>query len=727
MALKQNSAIWQHFINIEEEGMAECKLCKHRLRNNRSYNLKQHLRKVHNEKNKIWDYFDNYVEEGVAQCKTCKRRMQNRTCNLRLHMRRSHNIEVEPAKLESLNTIPPLPYNEERIRAVLKVARRKMVDNSHLKENQNKKQRIFVKMDKSIIIRSVLGFVVEDKMTLNTIGSNHMQSILQPLCAAITEDEGKEFKVDVPETERMLALVANLIRNDFSNELHWRLLSLKIENDLFASPNTFLLTAMFIDKSQIQKRILGIINLENDEQLTECHIKDTLHKYNIDSNQIISAYWDNTKSNYHKHISNSEYLSEIENFEKYPDIQLGDIKVERYIGTMAHQCVLDVLKNPNIFKQFLECRNLVKFISDETNGYYELFEKHELPLPQLDSPWKYGSTHQMIAHLSEARSILDCIKYEQPDEPEDRFDMNDNMWSFIDAFRKYMNIIQKSIIKFYGEEMHCGDFYAQWLKCRLITEKYLSAETKADSCFHIILNELSNCIETRMQMLLTQDRYVACLYLDPRFQRTLNSPQKSIALEYLKKLWSRARLYNFEIVGKDTENLEDISIDDPSVDEDEDAFLNEFLSQDVQIKDNKTADVYRKIENLKLSFQMVDTNILLFWKGQQQTEPEMHALSSICLAIPATQNYCKINFNDFIQLESDENLSDFTKKHLLFLRLNPEQLTNAVKRLDLTKEDHSNESVSCESDSEDDNSNAASTSTAYSNDISAASKRSTVH
>ena len=639
MALQPHSAIWKHFNNIVEEGMAECKLCKHRLRNNRSYNLRQHLKKVHNEKNELWNYFENYVEEGIAQCKTCKRRMQNRTCNLRLHMRRSHNIEVQPTKINNqVQSIPPQPYNEERIKAVLKVARSKMVANSHLNDNPNKKQCIIVKMDKSILIRSVLGFVVENRMTLSTIGSKYMQSILQPLCAAISEDEGKEFKLDVTETERLLALVANFMRYDFSNELHWRLLSLKIENDLFASPNTFCLTAMFIDKSQIQKRILGIIQLENDEQFTESHIKDTLHIYNIDSNQIISAYWDNTKSNYYRQISNSEYLSEIENFEKYPDIQLGDIKVERYIGTIAHQCVLDVLKNPIIFKQFLECRNFVKFISDETNGYYELFEKNELALPQLDSPWKCGSTHQMIVNLSEARSILNCIKCEQPDEPADRFDMNDNMWSFIDAFRKSMNIIQKSIIKFYGEELHCGDFYAQWLKCRLITEKFLSAETNTDSCFYIILKELSNCIERRTQMLLTQGRYVACLYLDPRFQRTLNLQQKSIALDYLKKLWRLATLYNFEIVcSKDSE---DISNDDPPTDEDEDAFLNEFLSQDVQIKDTKTADVYKKIENLKLSFQMVDTNILQFWKGQQQTEPEMHALSSICLAIPATQVIC---------------------------------------------------------------------------------------
>ena len=88
------------------------------------------------------------------------------------------------------------------------------------------------------------------------------------------------------------------------------------------------------------------------------------------------------------------------------------------------------------------------------------------------------------------------------------------------------------------------------------------------------------------------------------------------------------------------------------------------------------------------------------------------------------QNYSKIIFNDFFQLESGENLTDFTRKHLLFLRLNPEQLNNAVKRLEFTEEENSNESVSSNGESEsedvltvDDDSNTASTSTAYTNNI----------
>lgn len=68
-----------------------------------------------------------------------------------------------------------------------------------------------------------------------------------------------------------------------------------------------------------------------------------------------------------------------------------------------------------------------------------------------------------------------------------------------------------------------------------------------------------------------------------------------------------------------------------------------------------------------------------------------------------------------LNLENDENLSDFTKKQILFLRLNPEMLSPVVKSLEFKKDVHSNES---ESDSEatlsaDEDSDSASIFTAY--------------
>lgn len=78
------------------------------------------------------------------------------------------------------------------------------------------------------------------------------------------------------------------------------------------------------------------------------------------------------------------------------------------------------------------------------------------------------------------------------------------------------------------------------------------------------------------------------------------------------------------------------------------------------------------------------------------------------------QNYSKTIYSNFYNLENDANLSDFTKKQILFLRLNPGMLTPAIKSLELKKDEHS---IEIESDSEatlsaneDNNSDSTSTS-----------------
>ncbi|KAM7358664.1 uncharacterized protein ACRADG_003551 [Cochliomyia hominivorax] len=640
--------------------------------------------------------------------------LKNRLCNLRLHMRRLHDIELQVPDIKITQKPPsPQPYDENKIKAVLQLAKRKMNEQLQFSDGKRSKHRLYIKMDKETVIRSVIGLVVEDGLSPHIFSSKHMDNILRPICEAISEKEGKKFKINEAEIERIISLIANYIRNDFSNDLHWRLLSIRIDTDLNASPNTFCVSAQFIDDGEIKTHMLGIIHLEDDGQLKEEHIKHILYKFNIDSNQVISAFWDHTKSKYKLNIKNSDYLHEIEQYEFYPDLNLGDVQITRYFGQSAQMCLLDILQNSTIYKSFLECRNMAKFLSEVSNGYYEIFEKNNLNIPQLDSPWKWGSTYKMMKDLHEARNILQNVKFENFDNSEEQFDVNDQLWSFIEAFCNSLTYLQKSILKYHKEELHIGDFYAQWLKCKLLTEKLLTANSEENSVSYLILTELLDAMKKRSNNLLNQERFVACIYLDPRFQRTLNEEQKSNAVEYLKKLWSRAKLYN-------TDESDTVEAAAELFDDDEDAFLNEFLSHDIQVKDTKTNDVYQKIERLKLTFQMVDTNILSYWRSQKSSDPEMHAISTICFAIPATEIYNKTRYLHIYRLDLDSNLSTFTKENLLNIRLNAHLLDDALAHLQLSKEDGSN--LSCYSDgdievydlSEDDNSNTKSTLTAKS-------------
>lgn len=626
MPLTPDSDLWSHFKNIEEEGMAECRLCKLRLKNNRVSDLKHHI-KIHNNQVEIDKYFEVNVLEKIAVCRTCKQTIQNRLCNIRLHMRRSHNIEMEVAKdLPLINTSrapqETQPYNEERIQAVLKVAKRKMVEDG-ASNSKRIAHRMFIRMEKRIVIRSIMGLIIEDGISPHIFSTKYFKPILNPICESISGKHGVEFKMNTAEIEKIINSMANCIRNNFSNELSSRLLTIKIDRDLGAQPNVFCVSATFVNDGIIQNRALGVVQLNYNTQLQHNHIKEILYKYNIDSNQIISIFSDNTKSRYKRKVQNCEYVTEIKVLKLQPVLCLGETKIEPYLSSFAQICLLDIFKNANILQTFLECRNLVLIIQQDK----QVYAKYNITVPELDSPWNAGSTCKMMSSLLEVRKFLETTK---PPEVVDKFSNYEHRWLFIEAFCTATNYLQKAILQYYDEELHIGDFYAQWLKCKLLTEKFATENPNSNNFLTIILAELLKSIEHITNKLLQMERVTACLYLDPRFQRILSPDQQKIAVEYLKKVWCRSKLY-MDDDNTVTENGATEFMDD------EDALLDEFLSEDLPVKDKGSKNVFEKIEKLTLAFQTADTNVLSFWKQYKTSDPDIYNLSTICFAIPATE------------------------------------------------------------------------------------------
>ncbi|XP_023303115.2 uncharacterized protein LOC111685109 [Lucilia cuprina] len=777
--------IWDYFDNIVEEGIAVCKLCKQRLKNERSWLLRRHLKDLHNAKSEIWNYFDNIVGEGVAMCKKCKQRVQNnRSSNLTQHMKSAHNIvisdiievskrsktrasrprgkstaavyisdeeskeatgQVSPDIEEALPKAILIPKASVSPTPVVSVAPRRSITPSHLAstsvtpspttsvnhttinnyelmpkltpiifpnkpntliaskriatdENsfsaKRSKKLLTIDMNEKTLMSAIWGLLTEDGVSPTLFGSKNMQALIQPICQALLEQEGKEIKIDEAESEKLVCLVANHVRNRFSNEFESRLLSLKIDMDLNGPENTFCVSTSFVDCGQLQTRLLGIIDLKDDSHLNEQHIKQVLHKFNIDSNQVISICWDNSKANYNKLVKNSEYLKEIAEFEQYPDVQFCDIKLEPYVGDIAQLCMLDILKNSSILEKFLECRNFVKYLNNTANGCYEIFEENDLKIPELDSPWKWGSTYEMINNLHLARNVLCQLKYPKFEHPEDQFNVNDQLWLFIKGFCESLHLMQKSIIKFNTVDMHFGDFYAQWLKTKLLTANLASANGNFENAYTTALStQLLNIIEARTKELLDKDCFDACLYLDPRFHHTLGDEKKAKALNYLKEIWSRSNVYKVDVINAAMED----NVATKGLIDDEDVFLNEFLSHDAPKHDIKTTDIHKEIEGLKLPFKSVDTNILAYWNKLKLRNPDMYALSAICFAIPATQNYNEQRYAHIYKTQNIESLSTFTRDNIISIRLNHHLLKGTLEKFGIY-----DEIISCEDEQSDD-------------------------
>ncbi|KAM7358156.1 uncharacterized protein ACRADG_003211 [Cochliomyia hominivorax] len=709
MVFKPRCDIWQHFENNAEEGIAVCKLCKQRLKNYSSYVLRRHIQKLHNANSEVWKYFDNLVGEGLAVCKQCNHRVRNnRSFNLTQHLQVSHNIIVSDIedgftlkKPESSQEMGNLDVNKtnsisnEDMPVSTRVLQQKVVEicnyrpplktytNNRIKLNTSPSDTdnilLDIDMKEKDLTSAVWGLMLDEGVAPPIFASKNMQSLINPICNAISLQENKEFKLSETESEKMLNLALNHLKLDFASNLNWRLLSLKLDMDLNGSSKIFCLSTAFIQDDKLETRSLGIIHLKDDSQLTGDHIKEVLNKYNIDSNQIISVYCDFSKSKYYTQVENSEYLKEIAKFEQFPDISFGNKKIERYVGVTAQLCLLDIFKNPDILQTFLGCRNFVQFIGDSNNGFDEIFEQNNLNIPELDSPWKWGSTYEMIYDLQQARSLLSDIDYPKDENPEKQFEVNDDLWHFVDAFCESLKFIQKTINKFYNEEIHFGDFYAQWLKCKLLTAKLASnSNTQNNHYIAKISKELLNAIEIRSKDILNKDYYKACLFLDPRFHHTLKIETKNNAIDYLKKLWSLSKMYNPDVVNTVT-HREEISSTQSFLNE-EDAFLNEFLLQTVSETDTRTYEVHNNIARLKLPFKAVDTNILKFWHNLKSNEPEIYPLSAICFAIPTTQVYNKNTYSHIYKAENHLKVSS-TRANLVCIRLNSSLVANCLENI----------------------------------------------
>ncbi|TMW47899.1 hypothetical protein DOY81_007022 [Sarcophaga bullata] len=651
--------VWNYFDNILEEGAAVCKLCHHRLKNDRSYSLRKHIKTMHNTDSEIWNYFKNISGEGVAVCKICEKHVRtNRRFNLTRHLKGLHGIEVDKN--------PDSQEDEAGNRA----NKRKLAQTEDSTASKSSKRCLYVEIDKEIVTRSVLGLLLEEGVQPRVFGSANMQALLMPICEGLCEEANKTLKIDEIETERVISSLATHLRNTFTNELHWRLLSLKIDADVNATSNSYCLSALFVDNGELKTYALGIIDLGDKTCLREENIKDILHKFNIDSNQIISAYCDDTKAHYNEPVENCNYLDKINQFEIFHEITLGDIKVERYVGTTIQHCILDLFKNNSIFQSFLQCRNMVKFLQN-SHEYQELFKENNFNIPQLDSPWKWGSTYTMMKHLEDSCNVLKTINYESNVSSEDNFNLDNNLWAFIRSYCKVLYTVQKTLIRCYSTDMHFGDFYAQFLKSKLFVEKILNEKKHQDNYVQVIGETLLESIRKRLDSFLKHERFVACLYLDPRFQHTLNTSQRALAHSFLKKLWTRSKIYNIDMTNSAARYKDNQEKGQEHEDQDdEDTFLNNFLTQNIQNADSREAEIYFKFETLKLPFQTVDVNILKFWKELSVREPEIYALSQICFAIPATQVYNRTLCTEIYKIGKYETASAFAKENRSIVRLN---------------------------------------------------------
>jgi len=579
--------------------------------------------------NKVWEYFEIQDKSGKAICNICKLSMKSdRTFNLKTHLQKLHKINFK--KDDESPTSTPTSSITAR------------------------KQNIRVNINKKTLLRSYIGLVTEDCLPFNVLNFENLRNIVDPICEGLNEKLGKRMTLNAQNCKKSLKDVAENIRNSMKDEMKNRLLSLKIDSASRLSRNIFGISAQFVKDDAVKSFILGMVELKgvgsSASKNLSAEIVRTLKKYSVDLKQIVSITSDNGANMIKatKLLSqmvsddvetdeelNDTYLSNIQMMDKAINMRVEQIEICRCAAHTAQLCALDVTKENEIKEFLLCCRNFTKYVRKPSNGFKDMFELKNIKLPQLDNTTRWGSTYKMLESLLAAKDVLMEVESIRGKNSEENFENNEGLWDFIESYVTVFAPLQESIIKFQAENLNYSDFYAQWLKCKMVTTKIISKNC-GRMFVKTIGEKLLESFERRSLKLMDNAGLNACLFLDPRFHHTLSPTKRQEAVKYLKHIWEKMK----SVSPAPEESLcEDTTLYSNHINNEAEDMLNTYLKEQLRENSGETAftDVFSKIANLHLPFMRSDTNVLQFWKNRKQTEPELYALSNVCFGIPPTQ------------------------------------------------------------------------------------------
>lgn len=247
--------------------------------------------------------------------------------------------------------------------------------------------------------------------------------------------------------------------------------------------------------------------------------------------------------------------------------------------------------------------------------------------------------------------------------------LNAEEWSALERLMTVLEPFQKYTVKLQSESCTLSDFFGYWTILRMKTSKYASTENIAVA----LLSEM----DSRERVLLENPLMMACVFLDPRYQRTLSNDQKSLAICFLKNLHMKLR--SIRNVPSAPSDHEDTTTSNSSVDELEaflDAMQNDSHNQTTVPIDESAQGV--RIEGILNQFygarEDMKINLIDYWEKKKDSDPELYDLANAIYSIPPTQATVERCFSAMaiILTQRRTQLGDNILEHILIIRLNPE-------------------------------------------------------
>lgn len=268
-----------------------------------------------------------------------------------------------------------------------------------------------------------------------------------------------------------------------------------------------------------------------------------------------------------------------------------------------------------------------------------------------------------IENLLELKDFLNALKSDLTHKNIHELFLSDDEWAQLENLKTILlpfTLISKNV---QSSSVTLSDFRAMWLNTKMKIQRQVNTNTLAKN----LLLEMKKF----EPVLIDTPLMYAAMYLDPRYNILLEANQRITAENFLESMYQRieanARLNHGEPVNQEETPLDELS-----------GLINRLRNQNHDSSlSNTVSSVCIKtiLRNFKDQRPMSES-VMLYWKSQKTTKPELYKLSNVIFAISPTQASVERAFSALalILTHLRTRISDNLLEKILLIRLNKQIL-----------------------------------------------------
>lgn len=249
------------------------------------------------------------------------------------------------------------------------------------------------------------------------------------------------------------------------------------------------------------------------------------------------------------------------------------------------------------------------------------------------------------------------------DLPKIANNLSDDEWKVIEKLVLILKIPFITTKMLQTTNFTLSDFHAEWL----ILKNNIKIEADSSDAHNDYAKQFLLSMDKYSGQLLSNPMYVSCVYLDPRFTKTLNLTQKTLAISKLLKVYER-------IINEENEHFNAVCDNNKTNRLD---MLENIIAEECDVVEstieNNTETIHRLLQEFaQLPRERASINILDYWEKNKTSKPELFKLSQIVYAAAPTQTSTESSFSTLGHIFSSRRtkIKDKLLEDILIINLN---------------------------------------------------------